>query len=202
LTQEGIHGNEEFPSATHNVTLPFTRMINGAADYTICYYDKRLNKTTHAHQLAASLVFYSPLETIFWYDTPSLYNGEPEIEWFDNLLTVFDDSKVISGYPGRNITIARRNGDVWFIGAMTGDAPYHEEISLDFLNAGKKYLAQIYSDDDTVETATKVRCTYLTVDSKQNLKFDIAATGGVAIRLIPVTSSEARKYKKYNNKTL
>lgn len=61
LTQEGICGNEEFPDATHNVTLPFTRMLNGAADYTICYYDKRL-KNTHAHQLAASLVFYSPLQ--------------------------------------------------------------------------------------------------------------------------------------------
>ena len=59
-------------------------MINGAADYTICYYDKRL-KNTHAHQLAASLVFYSPLMTIFWYDRPQFYNGEPEIEWFENL---------------------------------------------------------------------------------------------------------------------
>ena len=74
LTQEGICGNEEFPDATHNVTLPFTRMINGAADYTICYFDKRL-KTTHAHQLAASLVFYSPLQTIFWYDKPSFYHA-------------------------------------------------------------------------------------------------------------------------------
>ncbi len=37
LTQEGICGNEEFPDATHNTILPFTRMLNGAADYTICY---------------------------------------------------------------------------------------------------------------------------------------------------------------------
>ena len=69
LTQEGIHGNEEWPDATHNVTLPFTRMINGAADYTICYFDKRL-RNTHAHQLAASVVFYSPLQTILWYMWP------------------------------------------------------------------------------------------------------------------------------------
>lgn len=96
LTQEGICGNEEFPDATHNVTLPFTRMINGAADYTICYFDKRI-KTTHAHQLAASLVYYSPLQTIFWYDKPSFYNDEPEMEWFENLPTVFDDSKVLDG---------------------------------------------------------------------------------------------------------
>ena len=85
--------------ATHNVTLPFTRMINGAADYTICYFDKRL-KNTHAHQLAASLVFYSPLQTIFWYDDPSRYHREKEISWFENLATTFGDSKVISGYPG------------------------------------------------------------------------------------------------------
>lgn len=57
LTQEGICGNEEFPDATHNTILPFTRMINGAADYTICYYDPRL-QNTHAHQLAASLLFF------------------------------------------------------------------------------------------------------------------------------------------------
>ena len=84
-------------------------MINGAADYTICYYDKRL-KTTHAHQLAASLIFYSPLQTIFWYDKPSFYGGEPEIEWFEELQTVFDESKVIDGTPGKNVTIARRSG--------------------------------------------------------------------------------------------
>ena len=93
-------------------------MINGAADYTICYFDKRL-KTTHAHQLAASLVFYSPLQTIFWYDKPSFYHGEPEMEWFENLQTVFDDTKVLDGAPGKNITMARRKGQEWFLGAMT-----------------------------------------------------------------------------------
>lgn len=120
LTQEGICGNEEWPDATHNVTLPFTRMINGAADYTICYFDKRL-KNTHAHQLAASLVFYSPLQTIFWYDDPSRYHREKEISWFENLATTFDDSKVISGYPGESIVMARRKGDVWFAAAMTNN---------------------------------------------------------------------------------
>lgn len=118
LTQEGICGNEEFPDATHNVTLPFTRMLNGAADYTICYYDKRL-RNTHAHQLAASLVFYSPLQTIFWYDNPGLYGGEPEIKWFEDLETTFDDTRVLSGYPGKGIVMARRKGDIWW-GAAHG----------------------------------------------------------------------------------
>jgi alpha-glucosidase len=42
MSAEGIRGNEEMPDATHNTVLPFTRYIAGAADYTICYFDKRI----------------------------------------------------------------------------------------------------------------------------------------------------------------
>lgn len=196
LTQEGIHGNEEWPDATHNVTLPFTRMLNGAADYTICYFDKRL-KNTHAHQLAASLIYYSPLQTILWYDTPSRYNGEPEIEWFENLETVFDDSKVISGYPGRNITMARRKGDTWFVAAMTNNEGRTENVALDFLPEGTTWLAQLYTDDPAVETATKVRCEKYAVTPATVLKLDLQPKGGAAVRLTPITKNETKNYKRY-----
>lgn len=202
LTQEGICGNEEFPDATHNVTLPFTRMINGAADYTICYFDKRL-KTTHAHQLAASLVFYSPLQTIFWYDKPSFYQGEPEIEWFENLQTVFDDTKVLDGAPGKNITMARRKGEDWFVAAMTNNNGSKENISLSFLDKNKTYLASIYTDGgDKVKTRTGVACTYLLVDASMTIKFDLKPSGGAAIRLVPINGKEMKKYKRYNGKIL
>ena len=69
LTSEGVRGNEEMPDATHNTVLPFTRYLAGAADYTICYFDPRI-KTTHAHQLALAAVYYSPLQTLYWYDRP------------------------------------------------------------------------------------------------------------------------------------
>lgn len=185
LTQEGICGNEEWPDATHNVTLPFTRMLNGAADYTICYYDHRL-KNTHAHQLAASLIFYSPLQTILWYDTPDRYNGEPEMKWFEDLETTFDDTRVLSGYPGRNITMARRKGDIWWVGSMTNNEGSTEEISLSFLDSGKKYHAEIYTDGgEKVKTKTHVKVSSRKVSAKDTMKFDLAPRGGVAIRLIP-----------------
>lgn len=196
LTQEGIHGNEEWPDATHNVTLPFTRMLNGAADYTICYFDKRL-QNTHAHQLAASLVFYSPLQTILWYDTPDRYHGEPEIEWFENLETVFDDTKVLAGYPGRDIVMARRKDDTWFLGAMTNNEERTEEVPLEFLRDGENWLAQVYSDDPEVETATKVRCEKFAVTPSTVLKLKLQPKGGAAVRLTPIDKKEAKKYKKY-----
>lgn len=202
LTQEGIHGNEEFPDATHNVTLPFTRMINGAADYTICYFDKRL-KTTHAHQLAASLVFYSPLQTIFWYDKPSFYQGEPEMEWFENLQTVFDESRVLDGSPGKSITMARRSGEEWFAGMMTNNDGGDASLPLSFLEQGKEYLACIYTDgDEKVPTRTHVKCSYLRVTSDTTMKFGLKPGGGAAVRLVPIGKDDVKRYRKYNGKIL
>lgn len=202
LTQEGICGNEEFPDATHNVTLPFTRMINGAADYTICYFDKRL-KTTHAHQLAASLVFYSPLQTIFWYDKPSFYHDEPEMEWFEHLETVFDESRVLSGTPAKHITMARRKGDQWFVGTMTNNEGSQEEISLSFLQPEQEYVAAVYTDGgDAVKTHTQVACTYWRVNADTLLKFDLKPSGGAALRLTPISKQEAKKYPRYRGNRL
>lgn len=202
LTQEGICGNEEFPDATHNTILPFTRMINGAADYTICYFDKRL-KNTHAHQLAASLVFYSPLQTIFWYDRPFFYQGEPEIEWFEHLQTVFDESRVLSGEPGKSIVMARRKGTEWFTGLLTNNEGSTEKMDLSFLDKGQKYLAYIYTDGgEQVKTRTHVKCTYMLVDASQTITFKLKPRGGAAVRFIPVDNSVAKKYKKYKGNIL
>lgn len=186
LNQEGICGNEEFPDATHNVTLPFTRMINGAGDYTICYYDKRL-KTTHGHQLAASVVYYAPLNTLFWYDKPQQYNGEPEISWFEELKTVWDESRVLSGMPGEHIVMARRNGTTWFLGAMTNNDARTVDIDLSFLEKGHTYNIYTYEDDSTVNTATHIKCEVrrIKIGKKEPkpLRFNLVPSGGAAIRI-------------------
>lgn len=186
LTQEGICGNEEWPDATHNTILPFTRMLNGPADYTICYYDRRL-RNTHAHQLAASLIYYSPLQTLFWYDSPDRYNGEKEVKWFEDLVTDFDQTRVLSGYPGKSIVMARRKADTWWAAAMTNNDASTQVIALDFLQPGRKYMAEIYTDGgEKVKSNTHVACTQRRVSSRDTLRFDLAPRGGVAIRLVPI----------------
>ena len=193
---------KEWPDATHNVTLPFTRMVNGPADYTICYYDKRL-KNTHAHQLAASIVFYSPLMTILWYDTPSLYGGEPEIKWFEDLQTSFDDSRVLSGYPGKSIVMARRHADDWFVGAMTNNDGSRETVDLSFLQPGTKYIAEVYTDGgEEIKTKTQVKCTKWLVDSEDVITFDLKPRGGAAVRIAPADGNGHKGVKKYKKQIL
>jgi alpha-glucosidase len=182
LTQEGIRGNEEFPDATHNTILPFTRFLAGAGDYTICYFDPRI-KTTHAHQLALAVVYYSPLQFLYWYDTPDRYSGEPEVTFFDSIPTVWDDTKIIDGAIGEYIITARRSGNDWFLGAITNNDAREISIPLNFLEKEKKYTAKIYTDDESVQTKTKVAISQKNVTRKDILKFKLKEKGGAAIQL-------------------
>lgn len=202
LTQEGIRGNEEFPDATHNTILPFTRMMAGAADYTVCYFDPRI-KNTHAHQLAFPVIYYSPLQTLYWYDTPARIEEVPELEFFDNVPVTFDDTKVIHDKIGEYVTIARRSAESWFVGSISNNEARKIEIPLSFLDAGTKYVATLYTDDDKVETKTKVKVSRMIVTDTMNLSFQLKASGGCTIQLTPATKEDLKKHKSYRkNQTL
>jgi alpha-glucosidase len=184
MTAEGVRGNEEMPDATHNTILPFTRYMAGAADYTICYYDKRI-KTTHAHQLALAAIYYSPITTLYWYDKPSYSNEEPELEFWDKIPVSWDETKVLQGKPGEFITTARRKGDDWFIGTITNNDARTLQLNVDFLPKGKKYSATIYSDDDAAPTKTKVGVQKKIITSTSVLDIKLKPSGGQAIWLTP-----------------
>ena len=181
LTQEGVRGNEHMPTAAHNTTLPFTRFVAGPADYTVCYYTDRI-QTTRAHQLALPVIYYSPLQFLYWYDRPSAYQGEPEIEFFDKVPTVWDDTRVIQGEIGEYVTVARRSGRDWFMGTITNEQPRELRIPLTFLEPGKKYTAHLYNNgsgknDVLLETRT--------VTAADTIVAKLPSAGGQAVRLVP-----------------
>jgi alpha-glucosidase len=189
LTQEGVRGNEHMPTATHNTTLPFTRFVAGPADYTVCYYSDRI-QTTRAHQLALPVVFYSPLQFLYWYDRPAAYHGEPEIEFFDKVPTVWDETRVLDGKIGEYAVVARRSGREWYIGAINGETPRVLRIDLSFLPAGVPYTAQIYGNGPTRNDVTIER---RQTGSAGQIEARLPAAGGQAVRLVPDAGSPPGK---------
>ncbi len=180
MTQEGIRGNEEFPDATHNTILPFTRFLAGAADYTYCFGEQvaRL-KNTKAHQLALSIVNYSPWQYLFWYGRPEHFTNRQEIELWKYLPTTWHDTRVPAGMPGEHITVARRHGKEWYIGAVTNNLARSLTLGFDFLPKGKKYTADIYEDDGQ----GGIRKITRSVQATDTLDFALLPKGGVAVRL-------------------
>jgi len=188
MTQEGIRGNEEMPDAVNNTVLPFTRFVAGAADYTFCYfYRKELGHATRhiqntpAHQLALPVIYYSPLQWMYWYDKPEDYQNEPELAFWDVLPTTWNDTKIINGEIGKYITVARQNQENWFVGCITNTEARELKVPLDFLESGKKYEATLYFDDPNVATRTHVGISKQKVDSKTILNINLQASGGQAI---------------------
>lgn len=195
LTQEGVRGNEEFPDGVNNTTLPFTRFLCGAADATVCYYhrkelkpglEKGLNArsllNTACHQMALSVINYSPLQFLYWYDTPEDVKDEPELFFFDNLPTTWDDSKTLDGAIGEYITMARRKDNVWYVGRLTNNDARKLNVSLDFLEEGKKYELTMFTDGgEKVKTRTHVAIDTKKVTAKTNLKLSLLPRGGVAM---------------------
>ena len=184
MTQEGIGGNEEMPAADHNVVLPFTRFLCGPADYTPCYFNGRV-KNTKAHQLAMPVVYYSPITFLYWYDLPNAYKGEKELDFWKHCPTVWDESKVLEGEIGEYIVQARRSGNDWFVGAMNGLQARDITINTShFLQKGKKYRVEIYNDDPSLQTRTKVSSMVVNVKAGKLLKLHLQASGGAALRFV------------------
>lgn len=198
MTQEGIRGDEERQPTENFLTTLFTRMLAGAADITVCYYDERVDQLwSHAFQLAKSVVFYSPWQFLFWYDRPraawpdadtrryNVIGEEPELEFFAAIPTVWDDTKVINGEIGKYATVARRKREEWFIGLVNASNPRSLEVPLDFLQPGVKFLARLYCDDPSIDTRTHVACRTLEVDAATILEVQLGPNSGQAVRLTP-----------------
>lgn len=153
LTSEGVAGLENhkwgsFVTPKHNVTLPFTRMVAGPMDYTpgamINFHEKDhkvwfnlpASVGTRCHQLGMYVVYESPLQMLA--DSPSNYYREPVcMEFLSQVPVVWDETRVLKASVGEYIVVARRSGDTWFIGGMTGEKGQKFEIDLDFIKGNK-----------------------------------------------------------------
>ncbi|PTH87141.1 glycoside hydrolase family 97 [Streptomyces sp. A244] len=188
ISLEGVRGNEQFPTATHNVTLPFARNIGGPMDYTICYGQSR-DKTTNAHQMAMAAVYYQPLNFLFWYDKPSKYGNPanwPGLPWFNAVPVTWDESRTLAGAIGEYIAVARRNGSTWYLGAMTNESSRTLSLPLSFLGGGT-WTATVYADGipgaDPYRTPVVVGTR--TVTAADTLDVAMAPAGGQAVVLKP-----------------
>ena len=153
LTREGVMGMEynkwsDRATPEHDVTIPFTRMLAGPMDYTPGLLQQRHTRTIHSPRNSTPCArepgrtswpcmwsIESPLSMVS--DYPEIYDHLPEMEFLDKVPTVWDETKVVNGEPAKYVTIARRHGDDWFLGAMTNWDARDLEIPLSFLGAGR-----------------------------------------------------------------
>ncbi len=200
ISTEGVRGNEwnkwsEHITPTHTATLPFTRMFVGPMDFTpggmrnetqkgfSKNFDRPMTQGTRCRQLAMYVVYESPLQMLA--DSPTNYGREPEcMEFLAAVPTVWDETRPLDGKIGEDVAVARRNGDTWWLGAMTDWNARELTIDCSFLPEGKFRLeewkdglnADRWAEDFKRATQAVTRATKLTVH--------LAPGGGWAARVV------------------
>ncbi len=184
----------------HETILPFTRLLGGPMDYTpgifeikMSYYDKTKTEQVHttlAKQLALYLTMYSPVQMAA--DLPENYERYPDaFQFIKDVAVDWQDSKYLEAEPGDYLTVARKekNGERWFLGAITDENARDTEIKLDFLSPNKKYKAIIYKDGtdaDWKNNPKSYQIKAIQVTFKSKIKLHLANGGGTAISFQPI----------------
>lgn len=199
MTREGVLGNEwnkwfDFITAEHNVTLPFTRMLAGPMDYTpggfLNVTEENFKpgsptkvKTTRCHQLAMLVVYESPITCIC--DHPKFYRDQPGLDFMKIVPSNWDTTKVLNGQVAEYVTLVRKAGSNWYLGAMTNQSARTLEVPLDFLGKGK-FAAYIWADADDADKEPKnLTEQTITVKSSDTLTIKMAPSGGCVAYFAP-----------------
>ncbi|WP_050697360.1 glycoside hydrolase family 97 N-terminal domain-containing protein [Anaeromassilibacillus senegalensis] len=195
LSMEAIHGDEENPYAEEDLGYLFTRSIAGQADHTWCY--NQTKNTTKAFKFAGSIAFFSPLVFPYWYDDGAIdrIDTKPLGLW-DNLPTVWDDTKVLEASIEKYATIARRSGEQWFLASLSADDGKTLELPLDFLDPDTTYKAEFFTNDPQNDRNVAL-FTYL-VDADTFLKNRTPYNAGYSVMMTPATAEEEETLPVYS----
>lgn len=207
MTREGSRGQEYNAWSgdggnppEHETILFFTRLIPGPMDFTPGIFDileesagggprgpdQPRVRTTLAKQLALFVVIWSPVQMAA--DLIENYEDQPAFQFIRDVPADWERTEVLQGKIGDYVIVARqeRGSEDWYLGAITDEKARTFEVPLDFLPAGKHYVAEIYADGADADWLTNplpVDISRQDVDASTTLTIRLAPGGGQAIRL-------------------
>lgn len=213
MSREGARGKEWDAWSTgnppsHEVMLPFTRLLAGPMDFTPGTFDvlyentrdlphrklwncgpevKMRTNSTLAKQVASWVILYSPVQMAS--DLIENYEGHPAFQFFRDFNADCDWSKALAGEPGEFVAIVRRAGEEYFLGASTDEQGRTLNLALDFLNPDVRYTATIYADAadaDWIANPTAYAITQREVTAADVLEVRMAPGGGQAVSFRPI----------------
>lgn len=199
LNFEGVKGlennkwtpNDDVP--LYDCTIPFIRMMAGPMDYTPGAmrnaaksefkpsHSNPMSQGTRCHQLALYTIFEAPLQMMA--DSPTAYMKEQEsTNFIAKIPTTFDETVSLNGEVEKFVTIARKKADTWYLGSITNWDSRDITIDFSFLEKGKKFQAEIFSDGlNADKAATDYKKEIVTIDSSTKLTYRLASGGGLAM---------------------
>ncbi len=180
---------------SHNLDAAFIRMLAGPLDYhqggmrnvlpEAYHYRSKAPPVqgTRAHQLAMYVVYQNHLSMMA--DYPEAYEGQAGLDFIVEVPTTWDETRVLVADIDTAIVVARRKGEVWYLGGMAGDHAQAVDLPLDFLGEGS-HRATVYVDDPA-GGPTALATRQQTLSPADVLHVEMARGGGFVSRLVQIT---------------
>ena len=108
-------------------------------------------RTTPAFELATSVLFLSGIQ--HYAESPEGMAHVPEdiVDFLRALPDYWDDVRFISGFPGKDVAIARRAGSRWYIAGINGE-DVAKRIDIDLSRFEGVTSAKLITDGDEIGT--------------------------------------------------
>lgn len=196
MTMEAVLGGEflldqpHMNQADHSANVALTRNVVGSMDFTPtklaqCTGSLKTHSnttenpnTTWSYQLALWTLFESGFQCLI--DCPENIMDSPIEPALRTIPVAWDETRCLEAMPARYTTIARRNGQDWYVASISKTAR-SLRLPLDFLPEGQTYYAYIYRDG----TASQFDIAFQKreVTSATTLSFSVRANGGATVIL-------------------
>ena len=187
-------------SPRHHCTFPYIRLLVGPTDFTpgsLRQANKAnfkpqdipdtppMSQGTVAHEMALFVVLDQGIASLC--DAPTEYDKYPDLRSFITKVPVtWNETLPLDGKVSEHILIAKRNGEQWYIGAITADDARSYNVKLDFLTRGTTYDVEIIADSaDSEDSPRHYQVIKQIVKRGDTLPLTLVKGGGAAIKLTP-----------------
>lgn len=176
------HCDIEAMSATLH---PFIRNAAGCMEYGGSFLNRHMSKdnksgnrrlTSQVFSLATAVLFQNPMQ--FFALAPNNLEDAPKecLDFLREVPTTWDETKILGGYPGKYVVLARRSGDTWYVAAVNGtDKVIDINITLPFETDG---TISLYEDGKNIE---EVRLTNETKAQMVKKRLSVKPNGGLVM---------------------
>ncbi|MBK7133050.1 MAG: glycoside hydrolase family 97 catalytic domain-containing protein [Bacteroidales bacterium] len=149
---KGMEASKLTDRATHETTIPFTRMLAGPADYSVTHFGERRKNTTWVHQVATAAIYSAPVIT--YASTPAHILENTCAEMIKSIPSVWDETIVLAPSEIGELAIyAQRKGSAWFLSILNGLSARTVKIPLSFLGNGNYNTLVLHDDEDNPASA-------------------------------------------------
>ena len=203
LNFEGVLGLEcskgkrslRFNVVDYDLEIPYLRMVAGPMDYTQGamrnvakknYYPcnrRPMSQGTRCRQLAMYAIYFSPFSMLC--DSPTLYEREAECTKFiAEFPTVWNDTATLGGEIGDYVAMARRSGDVWYVGVMSDWTARKVELDLSKILGEGDYTAEVFRDGVNADMLGEDYIHEIVdVPASRKMVADMAPAGGFVLKI-------------------